>query len=131
MKHGGFGKDDAERIARSVRYTESMSGDLRGPKQRRIPKRQDYVAIVHAVLTEDLLSGDSATATLLYQDTDGVWSAGDPTDDEVIIYASEYAGSFPISAGKKLADGVVVIAARNPASGCLNLIGSWTCETTA
>lgn len=129
MIHGGFDKDDAARIAKSVRYTESITRDIRKLQQIRIPKRQDYVAVVHVVLTADLNSDSSAAGTLLYQDeTTGSWSVGDATLDAVTVYAKSYSSKTPITSGKKIASGNVVICARNPASGLLNVIGAWKCE---
>jgi hypothetical protein len=87
---------------------------------RRIPKSSGYIPIMRFELTEDLLAGSSANATLLSQDPDdGTWTAGTSPDDDEEIYDPDL-----IEAGMKLATGQLILAYRNPASGLLNLLQS-------
>ena len=128
-KIGGFSAEDGKRIARAVKWAESQMRRADRPRPHKRRRATEYVPVQHVLLSQDLSSGGSANGVLMYQSINGVWSAGTADEDVVKVYAKGYSSQTPIESGKKFASGRIVIAARNPGSGLLNIVSAWGCPT--
>lgn len=120
-----FDEATARRLIKAMRLVER---ELRpkAKRRRRVPKVGGFLPIMRYVLNEDLLAGDSASATRDIQDPDdGTWDALDGADATEDVYDGV------MEAGQKLPTNRIIYVYREPSSGLLNLIQAQGCPEPA